>query len=272
MAAAERIFDVLDRPARVETAGATPAPERAPIRFDGVTVSHDDGARPALRGLTLELPAAGSVALVGPTGAGKSTVADVLLRFIEPDGGGVSAGGVDLRRIDPRAWRSRIAWVPQRPALFSGTIAANLCLGRAAASDDDLWGVLTAAASDGFVRALPLGLQTPVGEGGILLSGGERQRLALARAFLRDADLLILDEATSHLDDETQERVLATVADRARAQTVLLIAHRPEVARVADVVVVMGDGRAVDRGSPGELERRGSLRLAVRVEPEEMAR
>jgi ATP-binding cassette, subfamily C, bacterial CydD len=243
LAAAARIFDVLDRPV-LGTAAATPAPERVPIRFDDVSVAYDDGSRPALRGLSLEIPAVGSVALVGPTGAGKSTVADVLLRFVEPDDGVVTVGGVDLTVIDPVAWRSRIAWVGQRPSLFGGTIAENLRLGRPAAEEADLWEALTSAASDGFVRSLPRGLETPVGEGGVRLSGGERQRLAVARAFLRDAPLLILDEATSHLDARTQEHVLATVRDLARDRAVLLIAHRPEVARIADVVVTMETGRA----------------------------
>jgi ATP-binding cassette, subfamily C, bacterial CydD len=249
VAAAARIFDVLDRPAPPATIAATQAPQRTPVRFDDVSVAYDGGARPALRGLTLDIPAVGSVALVGPTGAGKSTVADVLLRFVVPDDGAVTVGGVDLKVIDPVAWRSRIAWVGQRPSLFRGTIADNLRLGRPTAGEADLWEALTAAASDRFVRALPRGLETPVGEGGIRLSGGERQRLALARALLRDAPLLILDEATSHLDAETQERVLATVRHRARERAVVLIAHRPEVARIADVVVTMEAGRATLLGT-----------------------
>jgi thiol reductant ABC exporter CydD subunit len=251
VAAAERIFEVLDRPASVVHASATPVPAGVPIRFDGVRVAYDGGMRPALRGLSFEMPAVGSIALVGPTGAGKSTVADVLLRFVPPDDGVVTVGGVDLMDIDPDAWRSRIAWVGQRPALFAGTIADNLRLGRGDASEEDLWRALGKAASDDLVRRLPKGLETPVGEGGIRLSGGERQRLALARAFLRDVPSLILDEATSHLDEATQERVLATVAELARERAVLLIAHRPEVARIADTVITIDAGRAtsVARGA-----------------------
>jgi thiol reductant ABC exporter CydD subunit len=249
VAAAGRIFEVLDRPAAPAAAATTPAPARATIRFEGVSVAFDDGARPALRGISLEIPPVGSVALVGPTGAGKSTVADILLRFVEPDDGVVSVGDVGLRDIDPVDWRSRIAWAAQRPSLFAGTIADNLRLGRPDASEADLWEALRSAASDGSVRSLPKGLATSVGEGGVRLSGGERQRLALARAFLRDSSLLILDEATSHLDDATQERVLATVAERSRRQAVLLIAHRPEVALVADVVVTIEAGRATVLGA-----------------------
>jgi ATP-binding cassette subfamily C protein CydD len=243
VAAARRIFEVLDRPPP-PAPEARPAPERARIRFDAVSVAYEDGSRPALRGLTFDISPVGSVALVGPTGAGKSTVADVLMRFVVPDDGVVTVGGIDLAAIDPVAWRSRTAWVGQRASLFAGTIADNIRLGRPGASEADLWAALAAAASDGFVRSLPKGLETPVGEGGVRLSGGERQRLALARAFLRDAPLVILDEATSHLDEASQERVLGTVAELARDRAVLLIAHRAEVARIADVVVTIDRGRA----------------------------
>jgi ATP-binding cassette subfamily C protein CydD len=243
LAAARRIFEVLDRPPP-PAPEARPALERARIRFDAVSVAYEDGTRPALRGLTFDISPVGSVALVGPTGAGKSTVADLLMRFVVPDDGVVTVGGVDLTAIDPVVWRSRTAWVGQRASLFAGTIADNIRLGRPGASEADLWAALAAAASDGFVRSLPKGLQTPVGEGGVRLSGGERQRLALARAFLRDAPLVILDEATSHLDEASQERVLGTVAELARDRAVLLIAHRAEVARIADVVVTIDHGRA----------------------------
>ena len=254
VAAAARIYEVLDRPESRGAPKGLRAPDRAPIRFENVSVAYDDGARPALRGLTFDLPAVGSVALIGPTGAGKSTVADVLLGFVTPDEGVVTVGGLDLTTIDPVGWRSQIAWVAQRPSLFAGTIADNLRFGRPDASDADLWHALAGAASDGFVRMLPRGLDTPIGEGGFRMSGGERQRLALARAFLRDAPLMILDEATSHLDEATQQGVLATVGHLAMDHAVLLIAHRPEVARVADVVVTIEAGRSVP-GRKAEVAR-----------------
>jgi len=250
VAAVGRIFEVLDRPEAARPAAATRPPERARIRFEDVSVAFDGGDRPALRGLSFEIPPVGAVALVGPSGAGKSTVVDVVLRFVQPDDGTVTVGDVDLFEIDPADWRSRIAWVGQRPSLFTGTVADNLRMGRPDASDAELWDALGSAASGGFVRALPQGLTTPVGEGGVRLSGGERQRIALARAFLRDGPLLILDEATSHLDEATQDGVLATVADLARSRAVLLIAHRPEVAGIADVVVAMAAGREIGVGTP----------------------
>jgi ABC-type transport system involved in cytochrome bd biosynthesis fused ATPase/permease subunit len=257
-AAAARIVDVVDAAPTVADVRLTPVSEGPPaIRFDDISVGYDDGARPALRGFSLEIPRGGSVALVGATGAGKSTVANVLERFVDPDRGVVTVDGDDLTELDPRSWRERVAWVPQHPALFSGTIASNLRLGRADASEDDLWDALALAASGGFVRSLPDGLSTPVGEGGLRLSGGERQRLALARAFLRDAPVLILDEATSHLDDATQERVLASLQGVLLGRTVLLIAHRLEVARIADVVAVVSSGRVVESGPPDRLERGG---------------
>src|SRR5262249_15038975 len=254
VAAAARIFEILDRPVPPATVTVEPLRDGGSIRFDDVSVTYEAGTRPALRGLALDIPPVGSVALVGPTGAGKSTVVDVLLRFVAPDDGVVTVGGVDLTTVDPVAWRSRIAWVGQRPSLFSGTIADNLRLGRPDASEEELWAALGAAASGDFVRELPKQMRTPVGEGGIRLRGRERPRLALARAFLRDASLLILDEATSHLDGPTQDRVLQTVAELAEDRAVLLVAHRLEVARIADVVVTIEEGRAAP-SRPAEVVR-----------------
>jgi thiol reductant ABC exporter CydD subunit len=258
VAAAGRMLEILDeRPAVAIAPVARPVPDGATIRFVGVSVAYDDGARPALRELTLEIPEGGSVALVGASGAGKSTVASILLRFVDPDDGVVRVDGIDLTELDASSWRERIAWAGQHPVLFAGTVASNLRLARPDASDDELWEALATAASDGFVRALPRGLLTPVGEGGIRLSGGERQRLALARALLRDAPILILDEATSHLDEATQDAVLEHLALARRDRTVVLIAHRLEVARLADVVAVMEGGRVVEIGRPDQLERSG---------------
>ncbi len=256
VSAASRIVAVLDEPDRtpagdggavVEPAGAAGA-----IRFDDVTLAFDGRERPALRELTLEIPASSHTALVGSTGAGKSTVADLLLRFIEPDTGEIRVGDLSLGSLDAEAWRRRVAWVPQHPALFHGTVADNLRLGAPGAGEDAMRAALESAGALAFVEALPEGLATPIGEDGVRLSGGERQRIAIARAFLRDAPLLILDEATSHLDDEAQEHVLASLASM-RDRTVLVIAHRMELVRAADRVIVLEDGRVAEVGTPDEL-------------------
>ena len=178
-------------------------------------------------------------------------MANVLLRFVDPERGRVTVGGEHrCPRSTPRSWRTRVAWVPQQASLFHGTVADNLRLARPDASDDDLVAAATAANAHGFVTDLPDGYATPIGEGGARLSGGERQRLALARAFLKDAPFLILDEPTSHLDHESERLVLEATSRLMRDRTVLVIAHRPEPVAGADVVVTLRAGRVVGDEPP----------------------
>ena len=253
-AAAERVYAVLDTPVRIHVpapGAARPLPARLDVRFDDVVVTYDDGSRTALAGCSLQIPQGRTVALVGPTGAGKTTVANVLLRFVDPERGRVTVGGAPLTEIDPASWRTLVAWVPQQASLFHGTVADNLRLARPGASDDDLVAAATAANAHGFVTALPDGYATPVGEGGARLSGGERQRLALARAFLKDAPFVILDEPTSHLDRESETLVLEAASRLMRDRTVLVIAHRPEPVAGADMVVTLRAGRVVGDEPPG---------------------
>jgi thiol reductant ABC exporter CydD subunit len=249
-AAAARIYEVLDTPAPVPAGTGRPLPTRFDLRFEHVGVAYDAGGRPALRGFSLEVPHGATVALVGETGAGKSTVADVLLRFVEPDAGVVLVGGVPLRDLAPACWRTRVAWVPQHPALFHGTVADNIRLARQDATDAEVVAAARAAHAHEFVAALPAGYATPVGERGALLSGGERQRIALARAVLRGAPVLVLDEATSHLDSETEALVLEALARFRRGRTVVLITHHARLARDADLVAVMHAGQVVEIGTP----------------------
>jgi ATP-binding cassette, subfamily C, bacterial CydD len=245
--AASRVYEILDEPARVAApVAAREVPSVLEVRFEDVRVAYEAGGRVALDGCSFEIPEGSVVALVGPTGAGKTTVANVLLRFVEPDQGRVVVGGVPLAETDPSAWRTLVAHVPQHPYLFQGSVADNLRIARPEASDAELIAAATAANAHAFVSRMPKGYDTPVGEGGARLSGGERQRLAIARAFLRDAPLLILDEPTANLDEESGEAVLQALRALARSRTVLLISHRPESVLLADRVVTLDSGRVVD--------------------------
>jgi thiol reductant ABC exporter CydD subunit len=244
LASAERIFEVLDQPAAVARPGAplpAPDPRAAPLRLEGVRFSHP-GREEVLRGVDLELAPGETVALVGPSGGGKTTLLSLLLRLADPSEGRIACGGVDLRDADPAGWRRRIAWIPQRPTIFAGTVEDNVRLADPDASGERTLAAARQAGVLDFAQALPERMATPIGEGGRRLSAGQAQRVALARAFLRDAPLLLLDEPTAHLDEQTELEVAAAVARLAAGRTALLVAHRPELARRADRAVELRNG------------------------------
>jgi thiol reductant ABC exporter CydD subunit len=246
IAIAERILTLLDAPAEVQHDGTVraPSPSTAAVRLERVTFTYPSRPALVLDGLDLELRPGETVALVGASGAGKSTVASLLLRLATPTAGRCTVGGIDLADCDTDAWRRQLAWVPQHPTIFHGTVADNIRLGRADAAPDDVAAAARLACADEFVRALPAGYDTVVGDGGRPLSAGERRRIALARAFLRDAAFVVLDEPTADLDAATAALVAGAVERLRVGRTVLLIAHRPELANRADRVVVLEEGKA----------------------------
>ncbi|MFJ9563519.1 thiol reductant ABC exporter subunit CydD [Streptomyces fuscichromogenes] len=246
LAAAEEIFAVLETPVPVSGAGAIPA-GAAQLAFEGVTVRYPGRSADAITDVSFTVEPGETVALVGPSGVGKSTLLSVLLGFVRPAAGRVRVGGADLADLDPAQWRSRIAWVPQRPHLYAGTIAENVRLARPGADDDAVREALRDAGALEFVEALPEGVETVLGEDGAGLSAGQRQRLALARAFLADRPVLLLDEPTAALDGVTEGEVVAAVRRLSEGRTVLLVVHRPALLSAADRVVRLS-GREVPRG------------------------
>ncbi|MFD7885064.1 thiol reductant ABC exporter subunit CydD [Streptomyces bauhiniae] len=234
LAAAEEIFAVLETP--VPATGTAPVPAGS-MAFDSVTVRYPGRSADAVTDVSFSVDPGETVALIGPSGAGKSTLLSVLLGFVRPTGGQVRVGGADLADLDLAEWRSRIAWVPQRPHLYAGTIAENVRLARPDADDTAVRQALADAGALEFVDALPAGADTVLGEDGAGLSAGQRQRLALARAFLADRPVLLLDEPTAALDGATEADVVAAVRRLAVGRTVLLVVHRPALLEVADRVV-----------------------------------
>jgi ATP-binding cassette, subfamily C, bacterial CydD len=247
LAVAERMLELLDAPPAVAAGGrlVPPIPREAPVRFEAVSFAYPSRPGLVLDGLDLQLLPGETVALVGPSGSGKTTVASLLLRFAEPSSGRVTVGGIDLAECRTELWRRLIAWVPQRPTIFRGSVLENIRLGDESASHGAVRDAAVMAGADRFIRSLPSGYETLVGDGGRPLSAGERRRIALARAFVRDAPLVILDEPTADLDPVSADVVAEAVARLRAGRTVLLIAHRPEIVEHADRVVVLGGGTVV---------------------------
>jgi len=244
-----------------QVADGTVRPARRPggseVRFEGVRFTYPGRTRPALDGADLAIPAGRTIALVGPSGAGKSTVASLLLRFWDPDAGRITLDGMELRRLSLEGLRQHVALVAQDTYLFNETLEANIRLARPGATEAELDLALERAALAEFVASLPQGLATPVGERGVQLSGGQRQRIAIARAFLKDAPVLVLDEATSHLDTISEAQVRRALEALMTNRTVLVIAHRLSTIRNADSIIVMEQGRVVESGPHAALLAKG---------------
>lgn len=255
--AARRIFEILETPLPPAPVAETPPALLPSLRFElafeDVYYAYDAGQRPALNGVSFRILPGQQVALVGPSGSGKSTITHLLLRFIEPSRGHITVDGRSLAGIDRASWRSQVAWVPQQPYLFHGSVAENIRLARPGASEEQLLEAARQADAHGFIRVLPQGYETLIGERGARLSGGQAQRLALARAFLKDAPFLILDEATANLDPETEARLLQAMARLRQGRTVLLVAHRLNTIYTADNIIVLAGGRVAQTGPHAEL-------------------
>jgi subfamily B ATP-binding cassette protein MsbA len=259
IAAAERFFEVLDaqaEPRREPGEKPVDAP-RESIRFHDVDFEYESG-RPVLRGIDFEARPGEVVALVGPSGAGKSTLVDLLPRFIDPTGGRITMDGRDLRDIPLGSLRSLFGVVSQETVIFHDTVRANISYGEER-GEDDIWEAIRAANAEEFIRDLPNGVDTLLGDRGVRLSGGQRQRVGIARAILRDPPLLILDEATSSLDTESEQLIQAALDRLLQGRTVFVIAHRLSTISGADRILALEDGRLVESGTHDELLAAGGL-------------
>lgn len=253
-AAADRLFELLDAPAVGPSERVNQAvPSLLNIRFEAVSLSYTNRTHPALADISFTVSAGQHVAIVGATGSGKSSIASMLLRFLEPDSGRISIDGCDLRHIPPVEWRKHVAWVSQSPYLFDSSIAENIRFGRPDAPMEWIISAARSACAHEFITQMPDGYDTRCGERGLRLSGGQAQRIAIARAFLLDAPILILDEPTSQLDPASEADFMSGLRGAAANKTVLLITHRLNTAVSFDSILVLDQGRIVEQGTHSEL-------------------
>jgi subfamily B ATP-binding cassette protein MsbA len=258
IAAAESVFAMTDAPVEEDAGGVALGRARGEIVFDGVGLTYPTRVEPALRGIDLQIRSGETVALVGPSGGGKTTLVNLLPRFYAPDRGRILLDGHDLQTLTLESLRDNIALVSQNVELFNDTIRANIAYGKMnGASEDEVIAAAEAAHAMGFIRETPDGLNTLIGEHGVRLSGGQRQRLAIARALLKNAPVLILDEATSALDTESERQVQAALDALMRGRTTIVIAHRLSTIERADRIVVLEQGRVTEMGRHAELLARG---------------
>jgi subfamily B ATP-binding cassette protein MsbA len=255
----ERLAEILEAPVEVDDApdARSLGRVRGDLRLDGLTFAYGD--EPVLRDVTLSIPAGQSVALVGPSGAGKSTFVNLVPRFFDPRSGSIQVDGYDLRSVKQADLRANIALVSQEPVLFNETIADNIRLGRPSATEAEVQEAARLAGAWEFISAQPQGFDTLVGERGSRLSGGQRQRISIARAFLKDAPILILDEATSALDTDTERSIQQSLAQLMKGRTTLIVAHRFSTIRDVDRVLVFDGGRVVADGPREEVYRSNEL-------------
>jgi ATP-binding cassette subfamily B protein/subfamily B ATP-binding cassette protein MsbA len=260
LAAAERVFELIDAPLDVrDPESGVEMPEiRGEVRFESVSFAYEV-ERPVLQAVDLLTRPGEMTAIVGPTGAGKTTLAALIARFYDVSGGSVTIDGVDVRQVSQKSLRSQMGMVTQEPFLFAGTVMENIRYGRLEASDDEVLQAASAANADGFISRLPQGYQTQVGERGSLLSLGQRQLIAIARAILADPRILILDEATASVDTRTEALIQKALHRLLKDRTSFVIAHRLSTVRRADQVLVIADGRIVERGRHEQLLEAGGL-------------
>jgi ABC-type bacteriocin/lantibiotic exporters, contain an N-terminal double-glycine peptidase domain len=254
-----RVFEILDTPIDVNEATAAVAIEnvKGDIEFENVSLKYDRETV-VLDAVSFKLPAGSLCAIAGPSGVGKSTVADLLLRFYDPQAGSVRLDGVDLRELRLADLRREVVMVEQTAFLFNATVAENIRYGRPDATREEIIRAAQAASIDGFIQSLPEGYETQVGERGEALSTGERQRIALARALLRDPAVLVLDEPTASVDPITEQTIAAALRSATKGRTTVVISHRLSLIELADWVVVIDNGKVVETGTPAELLVRGT--------------